>query len=144
MFLSSAFALAFSNITLEGSALGFVEAVVVAAVLFLTMLVNLGVGVGLLIASSNNWGFMELFQMEFLSWTVDTTSSIKSWAMSTSRSIPSRSISSGLNVGESGMGPAAPNMSSIDMCSKASSAGEVSFLGAEDFSVIKIEGLEVF
>ena len=144
MFLSSAFALAFSNITLEGSALGFVEAVVVAAVLFLTMLVNLGVGVGLLIASSNNRGSLELFQMEFLSWTVDTTSSIKSWAMSTSRSIPSRSISSGLNVGESGMGPAAPNMSSIDMCSKASSLGEVSFLGAEDFSVIKIEGLEVF
>ena len=67
MFLSSAFALAFSNITLEGSALGFVEAVVVAAVLFLTMLVNLGVRVGLLIASSNNRGSLELFQMELLS-----------------------------------------------------------------------------
>ena len=42
------------------------------------------------------------------------------------------------------MGPAAPNMSSIDMCNKASSLGEVSLLGAEDFSVMKIEDLEVF
>ena len=67
MFPSFAFALAFSNITLEGSALGFVEAVVVAAVLFLTMFVNLGVRVGLLIASSNNRGSLELFQMELLS-----------------------------------------------------------------------------
>ena len=139
MFLSSAFALAFSNITLEGSALGFVEAVVVAAVLFLTMLVNLGVRGGLLIASNNIRGSLELFQMELLSWTVATTSSIKFWAMSTSRS-----ITSGSNVGESGMGPAAPNISSIDMCNKASSLGKVSLLGAEDFSVMKIEDLEVF
>ena len=134
MFFSSAFALAFSNITLEGSALGFVEAVVVAAVLFLTMLVNLGVRVGLLIASSNNRGSLELFQMELLSWTVATTSSIKFWAMSTSRS-----ITSGSNVGESGMGPAAPNISSIDMCSKASSLGEVSLLGTEGFSVRRLK-----
>ena len=37
---------------------------------------------------------------------------------------------------ESGMGPAAPNMSSIDMCSKASSSGEVS-LSNGGFSVIR-------
>ena len=139
MFFSSAFALAFSNITLEGSALGFVEAVVVAAVLFLTMLANLGVGVGLLIASIILRGSLELFQMELLSWTVATTSSIKFWAMSTSRSIPSRSISSELNVRVSGMGPAAPNISSIDMCNKASSLGVVSFVGIEDFSVRRLK-----
>ena len=83
--------------------LGFVEAVVVAAVLFLTMLVNLGVRGGLLIASNIFRGSLELFQMDLLSWTVATTSSIKFWAMSTSRS-----ITLGSNVGELGMGPAAP------------------------------------
>ena len=47
-------------------------------------------------------------------------------------------------VGDLQVGSNAPNISLIDMCNKASSLGKVSLLGAEGFSVMKIEDLEVF